>query len=138
VSIHKFYFPQNKPAFIFQNKECRLKITSGKNYSTTLLDEVEVTLRPTVSRPASLGVIHLFGAHDQTFTYIYIYIYIYKTNSSDLVLEQTIPTEQPPLVGEVSANFCGYRGVAWSVQRIPYGRNLAFLDYIYAWQLLVS
>jgi hypothetical protein len=24
------------------------------------------------------------------------------------VREQTIPTERPPLVGEVSANFCGY------------------------------
>jgi hypothetical protein len=45
-----------------------------------------------------------------------------------LVRERTIPTEQPPLVGEVSANFCGYWGVAWSVRRIPYGRNLGFLD----------
>jgi hypothetical protein len=30
-----------------------------------------------------------------------------KTNSAVLVHEQTIPPEQPPLVGEVSANFCG-------------------------------
>jgi hypothetical protein len=45
-----------------------------------------------------------------------------------LVRERTIPTERPPLVGEVSANFCGYRGVAWSVRRIPYGRNLGFPD----------
>jgi hypothetical protein len=29
------------------------------------------------------------------------------TYSVALVLKQTIPTEQPPLVGEVSANFCG-------------------------------
>ena len=28
-------------------------------------------------------------------------------NSVALVRERTIPTEQPPLVGEVSANFCG-------------------------------
>jgi hypothetical protein len=27
-----------------------------------------------------------------------------------LVRERTIPTERPPLVGEVSGNFCGYRG----------------------------
>jgi hypothetical protein len=29
------------------------------------------------------------------------------TNSVALVRELTIPTERPPLVGEVSANFCG-------------------------------
>jgi hypothetical protein len=34
-----------------------------------------------------------------------IYIYIY--NSVALVRERTIPTERPPLVGEVSAKFCG-------------------------------
>jgi hypothetical protein len=31
----------------------------------------------------------------------------YHTYSATLVHERTIPTEQPPLVGEVSANFCG-------------------------------
>jgi hypothetical protein len=30
-----------------------------------------------------------------------------KTNSMALVRERTIPTERPPLVGEVSVNFCG-------------------------------
>jgi hypothetical protein len=28
-------------------------------------------------------------------------------NSVVLVRERTIPTERPPLVGDVSANFCG-------------------------------
>jgi hypothetical protein len=32
-----------------------------------------------------------------------------KTNSMALVRKRTIPTEQPPLVGEVSDNFCGWR-----------------------------
>jgi hypothetical protein len=32
---------------------------------------------------------------------------IYKTNSMVWVRERTIPTERPPLVGEVIANFCG-------------------------------
>jgi hypothetical protein len=32
-----------------------------------------------------------------------------KTNSVALVRKRTIPTERPPLVGEVSANFSGYR-----------------------------
>jgi hypothetical protein len=30
-----------------------------------------------------------------------------KLNSMALVRERTIPTELPPLVGEVSANYCG-------------------------------
>jgi hypothetical protein len=44
-----------------------------------------------------------------------------------LAREQTIPTEQPPLVGEVSANFCGERCRVVSAAH-PYGRNLDFLD----------
>ena len=60
----------------------------------------------------SKGVIYIY-------IYIYIYVYtqyittkyrhayIYKLNSVALVRERTIPTERPPPVGEVSANFCG-------------------------------
>jgi hypothetical protein len=36
-----------------------------------------------------------------------VWLYNALTNSVALVREQTIPTERPPLVGEVSANFCG-------------------------------
>jgi hypothetical protein len=32
-----------------------------------------------------------------------------KLNSVAVVRKRTIPTERPPLVGEVSANLCGYR-----------------------------
>ena len=39
--------------------------------------------------------------------FIYIYIDQVKKNSVALVRERTIPTERPPPVGEVSANFCG-------------------------------
>ena len=35
-----------------------------------------------------------------------------KKNSVALVRERTIPTERPPLVGEVSANFFADRGVS--------------------------
>ena len=46
-----------------------------------------------------------------------------------LVRTRTIPTERPPPVGEVNANFfCGYRGVTWSAQRVPTAVNLCFLD----------
>jgi hypothetical protein len=38
-----------------------------------------------------------------------------KKNSMVCVLERTIPTERPPLVGEVSANFCG--------ERVPHGQD---------------
>jgi hypothetical protein len=32
-----------------------------------------------------------------------------KLNSVALVRKRTIPTERPPLVGEISANLCGWR-----------------------------
>ena len=34
-------------------------------------------------------------------------VFTIKLNSVALVRERTIPTERPPPVGEVSANFCG-------------------------------
>jgi hypothetical protein len=42
------------------------------------------------------------------------------------VRERTTPTERPPLVGEVSANFCWWKGVAQWARRIPYGHILVF------------
>jgi hypothetical protein len=42
-----------------------------------------------------------------------------ETNPVALVRKQTIPTERPPLVGEVIANFLQIEGIAWSAQRIP-------------------
>jgi hypothetical protein len=44
----------------------------------------------------------------------------YVTNYVALVRERTIPTERPPLVGEVSASFCGYRSAIF----IPLGSIL--------------
>jgi hypothetical protein len=35
------------------------------------------------------------------------------------VRKQTIPTDRPPLVGEVSANFLRREGATWSAGRIP-------------------
>jgi hypothetical protein len=45
-----------------------------------------------------------------------------------LVRERNIPTERPPLVGEVSANFCGWMGYCMVSITDPYGRILGFLD----------
>jgi hypothetical protein len=42
--------------------------------------------------------------------------------------KQTIRTERPPLVGEVSCQPLRVKGVAWSAQRIPTAVNLGFLD----------
>jgi hypothetical protein len=41
-----------------------------------------------------------------------------KLNSMVWVRERTIPTERPPLVGEVGANFLRIEGATWSTQRI--------------------
>jgi hypothetical protein len=49
-------------------------------------------------------------------------------SSVALVCKQTIQTELPPLVDEVSANFLQIEGAAWSAQRIPTAINLGFLD----------
>jgi hypothetical protein len=57
-----------------------------------------------------------------------VMIWYDKLNSLALVRERTIWTKRPPPVGEVSANFCGSRGVTWSAQRIPTAVNLCFLD----------
>jgi hypothetical protein len=45
-----------------------------------------------------------------------------------LVRKQTVQTERPPLVGEVSANFCGERLSRGHAQRIPIAINFDFLD----------
>jgi hypothetical protein len=51
-----------------------------------------------------------------------LYIKNKQTISVAWIRNRTIPTELPPLVGKVSVNFCGLKGVAWSVRRIPYSR----------------
>jgi hypothetical protein len=47
-----------------------------------------------------------------------------KTNSVAFSLKANYTNRA---VGEVTANFCGERGVAWSAQRIPTASNLGFL-----------
>jgi hypothetical protein len=43
-----------------------------------------------------------------------------------LVHKATIPTERTSLVVEVSANFCEWRGGAWSAQQIHMAGKLVF------------
>jgi hypothetical protein len=50
-----------------------------------------------------------------------------NNNSVALVRERTIPTKRPPLVGELSANFCGYR-VKRGQRNGSLCRSLGFLD----------
>jgi hypothetical protein len=45
-----------------------------------------------------------------------------------LARKRNIPTERPPLVGEVSAQLLHIEGVTWSAQRTPTAVNLGFLD----------
>jgi hypothetical protein len=49
----------------------------------------------------------------------YVTVITSNNNSVALVRERNIPTKRPPLVDEVSANFCGYRGDAWAAWRYP-------------------
>ena len=67
--------------------------------------------------PGLLKIVHCyrhetvteFNCHVAAMLLLYIlpkYIFT-KLNSVALVRERTIPTERPPPVGEVSANFCG-------------------------------
>jgi hypothetical protein len=44
------------------------------------------------------------------------------------VRERTIPTERPPLLGEVVANFFADKGCHVVSVTDPYGRILGFLD----------
>jgi hypothetical protein len=46
-----------------------------------------------------------------------------------LVRERTIPTERPPLVGEVSANFAD-EGCRVVYAMDPHGRTINFLDRV--------
>jgi hypothetical protein len=55
-------------------------------------------------------------------------VYVAETNSMVWVRERTIPTEQPPLVGEVIANFFAVRGCHVVSVTDPYGRILGLLD----------
>jgi hypothetical protein len=50
-----------------------------------------------------------------------------KLNSVACVRERTMPIERPPLVGEVSANFCGYRVLRGQHSR-SLRRILGFLE----------
>jgi hypothetical protein len=53
----------------------------------------------------------LEGEHVTSIVYVSVTVSLVlrrrKKNSMVLVRERTIPTERPPLVGEVIANFCG-------------------------------
>jgi hypothetical protein len=62
-----------------------------------------------VSRP-SAGVVRQrtgLGKVNQAVTSNIFNTTVIKLNSVALVCERTIPTERPPIVGEVSAKFCG-------------------------------
>jgi hypothetical protein len=69
---------------------------------------------------AQLENMCVFCGHTGTNTFM-------AKNSGAFIRQRTIPTERPPLVGEVSSNF-SVEGVAWSAQRILTAVNFGFLD----------
>jgi hypothetical protein len=62
--------------------------------------------------------------------FIWKYFRLSLTYSVALVRELTIQTDRPPPVGDVSANFCGYRGVAWSLRRMEKIILFFFMVYV--------
>jgi hypothetical protein len=73
---------------------------SGKSYFVLETPQLQNPLRATLSVPLS--------------TYTHIYIYKLRGFSR----KRTIPTERPPIVGQISANFCG--------QRVSHGQRNGF------------
>jgi hypothetical protein len=65
-------------------------------------------LQPIIILSILFCILNIFWLYLYMCECVYIYIYIYKKNSMALVRERTIPTERPPPVGEVSANFYIY------------------------------
>jgi hypothetical protein len=70
-------------------------------------------INPVLTTPSYLSEIHL------NIMLLHVFpsgfptsIIIYYNNSLALVRERTTSTERPPLVDEVSANFCRYKSVA--------------------------
>jgi hypothetical protein len=67
-------------------------------------------LPPLASGPDSLNNIELKGTNYEGHDCIIFFVTLLYPPSHTpwlLVCKQTIPTERPPLVGEVNANFCG-------------------------------
>jgi hypothetical protein len=62
-----------------------------------------------------------------------------KKNSVTWVRERTIPTERPPLVGEVSANFCGslrpYSRLFRPELKDMFNLNVLSLKFMQSWNL---
>jgi hypothetical protein len=86
-----------------------------------LLLFVHLSPPPLLSRPRSLTSIASLTAGQTTFIARSVALAIdpAKENSAALAVKRTIPTEQPPLVGEVFCQLLRIQDVAWSAQRIP-------------------
>jgi hypothetical protein len=104
MKIRMHPFP-HEAALLAPLSDTSLRIGQSSRFLLLLLGQTFPTNDP---RPEKLSCCSLSLPRTHLiYIYIYIYIYIKLTNSVALVRERTIPTERPPLVGEVSTNFCG-------------------------------
>jgi hypothetical protein len=85
----------------------------GRNFSTSLCLQTEIVQRANHGWCVTTRCNRLrdYGRHATDSAQYLSYPVLsdddeLKLNSVDWVRERTIPTERPPLVGEVSANFC--------------------------------
>jgi hypothetical protein len=99
--------------------ECRW--TSTRRHGVT--SQKIILFMATFVRTSNSG----WAEHLEGRTSSYNFLLKLKLNSVAFVSEQTMLTERPPLVGEVSANFCG-RGCPVVSATDPPGRILGFLD----------
>jgi hypothetical protein len=77
-------------------------VDNAQARATVLVSQASVLGIP-LATSGSCSVIPAQGAQETLFEQLTTF----KINSAALVRKRTTPTERPPLVGEVSANFCG-------------------------------
>jgi hypothetical protein len=103
------------------------QLKDNKFHKSVLTRKVHRTSQ--ISPHRIFNFLNVYVYHKRAFEEVVVtkMLIILKLNSMVWVRERTIPTERPPLVSEVIANFCGWRCHVVSVTD-SYGRILGFLD----------
>jgi hypothetical protein len=105
-----------------------------KRFATQSVSSASSSLWCLASRTKSVNMRYPVGRTHLHCTSPNQIIFMWHDNSMAWVRERTKPTERPPLVGVVGANFCGLRvprgqceGSLWPYYRLPRPEPLLFL-----------